>query len=87
MVVYFDDILIYSHDLNEHVTHFHKLFIILREHKLYANLQKYEFCISSVHFLGYVVSAKGIQVDGAKVKAILECQHQGQLVRYEAFMA
>ncbi|XP_019189640.1 PREDICTED: uncharacterized protein LOC109184063 [Ipomoea nil] len=72
VVVYFDDILIYSHDLNEHVTHLHKIFTILRKHKLYANLEKCEFCTSSIHFLGYIVSANGIEVDGAKVKAILE---------------
>ncbi|XP_019184978.1 PREDICTED: uncharacterized protein LOC109179930 [Ipomoea nil] len=72
VVVYVDDILIYSHDLNEHVTHLHKIFTILRKHKLYANLEKCEFCTSSIHFLGYIVSANGIEVDGAKVKAILE---------------
>jgi hypothetical protein len=45
---------------------------VLRKEKLYANLKKCSFCMENVVFLGYIISAKGIQVDEEKVKAIKE---------------
>ena len=72
VAVYFDDILVYSKNLDEHINHFHCVLTILRKEKLYANLKKCSFCIDKVVFLGYVVSAKGIEVDEEKVKAIKE---------------
>ena len=72
VVVYFDDILVYSKNLDEHINHVHCVFAVLRKEKLYANLKKCSFCMDKVVFLGYVVSAKGIEVDEEKVKAIKE---------------
>ncbi|RDX93954.1 Retrovirus-related Pol polyprotein from transposon opus, partial [Mucuna pruriens] len=71
-VVYFNDILIYTKTLDEHVEHLHVVLNVLRENKLYGNLKKYSFCLESVVFLGFVVSSKGISVDEEKVKAIKE---------------
>ncbi|XP_038979137.1 uncharacterized protein LOC108510772, partial [Phoenix dactylifera] len=70
--VYFDDILIYSKTLDEHVNHLHVVLNVLRENKVYANLKKCSFCHESVVFLGFVVSSKGISVDEEKVRAIRE---------------
>jgi len=72
VVVYFDDILVYSKNLDEHINHLHCVLAVLRKEKLYANLKKCSFCMDKVVFLGYVVSAKGIEVDEEKVKAIKE---------------
>uniref|UniRef100_A0A2N9IYE9 Reverse transcriptase domain-containing protein n=1 Tax=Fagus sylvatica TaxID=28930 RepID=A0A2N9IYE9_FAGSY len=72
VVVYFDDILVYSKSLDEHIDHLHCVLDVLRKEKLYANLKKCSFCLDKVVFLGYVVSAKGIAVDEEKVKAIKE---------------
>jgi hypothetical protein len=72
VVVYFDDILVYSKDLNEHINHLQCVLDVLRKEKLYANLKKCSFCMEKVAFLGYVISAKGIEVDEEKVKAIKE---------------
>ena len=71
-VVYFDDILVYSKSLNDHVEHLRRVFELLRENKFYANTKKCTFAIDQVGFLGYVISVEGIKMDSSKVQAILE---------------
>uniref|UniRef100_A0A2N9HVB7 Reverse transcriptase RNase H-like domain-containing protein n=1 Tax=Fagus sylvatica TaxID=28930 RepID=A0A2N9HVB7_FAGSY len=68
VVVYFDDILVYSKSLDQHIDHLHCVLAVLRKEKLYANLKKCSFCLDKVVFLGYVVSGKGIAVDEEKEK-------------------
>ncbi|KAI4343331.1 hypothetical protein MLD38_027853 [Melastoma candidum] len=72
VVVYFDDILVYSRSNEEHINHLQAVFNTLREEKLYGNLKKCEFFQPSVIFLGFVVSAEGIKVDESKIEAIKE---------------
>ena len=72
VVVYFDDILVYSKNLDEHINHLHYVLAVLRKEKLNANLKKCSFYLDKVVFLGYVVRAKGIEVDEEKAKAIKE---------------
>ena len=72
VVVYFDDILIYSTSLDLHIDHLKSVLTVLRKEQLYANLEKCIFCTNHVVFLGFVVSSKGVQVDEEKVRAIQE---------------
>uniref|UniRef100_A0A2N9G5B2 Reverse transcriptase domain-containing protein n=1 Tax=Fagus sylvatica TaxID=28930 RepID=A0A2N9G5B2_FAGSY len=70
VVVYFDDILIYSKNLDDHVVHVKSVLDVLRKERLFANLKKCTFYTDKLVFLGFVVSAQGIQVDEKKVHAI-----------------
>ncbi len=72
VVVYFDDILIYSKSMHEHIQHLRLVFDVLRSEKLYANFKKFYFCLEKLVFLGFVVSSGGIEVDEEKVRAIRE---------------
>ena len=70
VVVYFDDILIYSKFFDEHMVHLRAVFNALRDARLYGNLEKCTFCTDRVSFLGYVVTPQGIEVDEMKIEAI-----------------
>lgn len=70
VVVYFDDILIFSHDLDSHLDHLHDVLSVLRREKLFAARHKCIFGVDHVLLLGYIVSSKGLQVDPGKVEAI-----------------
>ncbi|GKC81376.1 putative reverse transcriptase domain-containing protein, partial [Tanacetum coccineum] len=72
VVVYFDDILIYSASFNEHVTHVRQVLTLLRKDSFYAATKKYVFMTPKVLFWGYVVSGDGIQVDESKVAVVQE---------------
>jgi hypothetical protein len=72
VVVFIDDILIYSKTEEEHAKHLRIVLTRLREHQLYAKFSKCTFWLEEIQFLGHVLSANGIAVDPSKVKDILE---------------
>jgi hypothetical protein len=72
VVVFIDDILIYSKNEEEHAQHLRIVLTRLREHQLYAKFSKCAFWLEEIQFLGHVLSARGIAVDPSKVKDILE---------------
>ena len=72
VVVYFDDILIYSKTEAAHYNHVREVLVVLQANELYINLKKYSFLTDKLLFLGYVVSVDGIHVDEDKVHAVRE---------------
>ena len=70
VVVYFDDILIYSKNLDDHKLHLKSVLEVLRKERLFANLGKCSFGTDHVVFLGSIVGADGLRVDEEKIKAI-----------------
>jgi hypothetical protein len=71
IVVFIDDILVYSRNEEEHEGHLRLVLQKLRDHKLYAKLSKCEFWLKQVGFLGHVVSKGGISVDPSKDQDVL----------------
>ena len=86
VVVYFDDILVYSKNLDEYINHLHCVLAVLRKEKLYANLKKCSFCMDKVVFFGYVVSMKGIEVYRENVKAIKEWPRPKSITDVRSFL-
>jgi len=72
MVVFIDDILIYSRTREEHAEHLRTVLNILREKQLYAKLSKCDFWMSEIQFLGHVIFVQGISVDPSKVEVVLQ---------------
>ena len=72
IVVYLDDILVFSKTMKEHVEHNKKVLQKLREAKVTLKLKKYKFHVQEVGFLGYVISYKGFSMKEEKVRSILE---------------
>nr|GEX65332.1 putative reverse transcriptase domain-containing protein [Tanacetum cinerariifolium] len=70
MIVFIDDILVYSKTKEEHGEHLKTILKLLKDEKLYAKFSKCDFWLKSVQFLGHVIDSSGIHVDPAKIEAI-----------------
>ncbi|XP_020693244.1 uncharacterized protein LOC110107338 [Dendrobium catenatum] len=70
VIVYFDDILVYSPDVQVHLHHLRQVLSLLQEQKLYCHPHKCRFLDTRIQFLGFIISANGIEVDPSKVEAI-----------------
>ena len=71
VVVFVDNILIYSQSKEEHKDHLRIVLQALREHQLYAKFSKCEFWLTEVKFLGHIVSASDVSIDPEKVEAVM----------------
>jgi hypothetical protein len=87
VVVFIDDILIYSKAKEEHVDHLCIVLTRLREHQLYAKFSKCEFWLDKVQFLGHVLTAEGVAVDPSKVKDILDWKPPTTVHQVRSFLA
>ena len=70
VVVYFDDIPIFSSSLADHLGHLRDVLLVLRREKLFAATKKCSFGVAEVLFLGYIISGRGLEVDNSKVETI-----------------
>ncbi len=83
---YLDDILIFSDSLQEHIDHVQQVLKKLLENHLFVKLEKCEFHVSQVSFLGYVVSQEGIQMEPWKVSAITNWPQPKTLKQVQRFL-
>jgi hypothetical protein len=86
VVVFTDDILVYSTNHHEHGEHLKKVLDILREKKLFAKLKKCEFWLKKVSFLGHVVSGDGIEVDPSKIEAVVKWERPTNVHEIRSFL-
>ena len=86
VVVYFDDILVFSKTMKEHINHVKSVLQTLRKESLYANLKKCTFGVEKVVYLGFVVSSKGVHVDETKIKAIKTWPQPTNLQQVRSFL-
>ncbi|GJV07261.1 putative reverse transcriptase domain-containing protein [Tanacetum coccineum] len=70
VIVFIDDILIYSKNKKEYEEHFKAILELLKKEELYAKFSKYEFWLPKVQFLGHMIDSQGIHVDPAKIESI-----------------
>nr|GEZ79912.1 putative reverse transcriptase domain-containing protein [Tanacetum cinerariifolium] len=86
VIVFIDDILVFSKSKEEHEDHLRTVLQTLRQEKLYAKFSKCEFWLSSVAFLGHIVSAEGITMDPAKVGAITKWPRLTSVTEVHSFL-
>ena len=86
VVVFVDDILVYSSTQEEHEQHLRKVLARLRENKLYAKFSKCEFWTKEIAFLGHIITGEGVKMDPEKVKAILEWKTPTNVKEVRSFL-
>jgi hypothetical protein len=86
VVVFIDDILIYSKSEEEHAQHLRAILQWLRDHQLYAKFSKCAFWLKEVPFLGHVISAEGIAVDPSKVREVLDWKSPKSVTQIYSFL-
>ncbi|KAL0192360.1 hypothetical protein M9458_010656 [Cirrhinus mrigala] len=86
VIVYIDDILVYSRSLPEHINHVRLVLQRLIKHQLYAKEEKCEFHRDTISFLGYIISAEGVAMDEKKVRAVLKWPRPSTLRELQRFL-
>ncbi|WVZ75631.1 hypothetical protein U9M48_023668 [Paspalum notatum var. saurae] len=86
VVVFIDDILVYSKSEEEHEEHLRTVLTRLREHQLYAKFSKCAFWLREVSFLGHILSEKGVAVDPSKVEDVLNWKQPETVTEISSFL-
>ena len=85
VVVYLDDILIYSKELEEHFRHLRLVFKVLREQRLYGKLEKCHFLSQEISFLGFIINREGVKADPKKIEAIKDWPTPNSITQVRSF--
>jgi hypothetical protein len=85
-LVFFDDILIYSPDWQTHLLHLQQVLQSLSAHQFYAKLSKFQFGVSSVEYLGHIISAEGVRADPSKIETMVEWPTPKNITALRAFL-
>ncbi len=86
VVVFIDDILVYSKNREEHEEHLRIVLRTLQENHLYAKLSKCEFWLEKVAFLGHVISKEGVSVDPSKIEAVTRWERPKNMSDIRSFL-
>ncbi|KAL0177176.1 hypothetical protein M9458_026070, partial [Cirrhinus mrigala] len=86
VIVYIDDIIIYSDSFQEHVNHVRSVLQRLMQHQLYAKLEKCEFHLTKISFLGYIISPEGVAMDDSKVCAAVNWPQPATIKELQHFL-
>ncbi len=86
VIVYIDDILVYSDTFDEHVQQVRRVLQRLIDHRLYAKAEKCEFHQTSTSFLGYIINQRGVAMDERKVRAVLDWLQPATLKELQRFL-
>jgi hypothetical protein len=86
VIVFIDDILVYSKSVEEHEQHLRVVLEKLRAHKLYAKFNKCEFSLEKISFLGHILTAEGVAVDPEKVETVSNWQQPTNVSKIRSFL-
>ena len=86
VVIYLDEILIYSRSEEDHIALTKKVLEYLQEHQLALSLEKCEWHMSKVNFLGYIISENGIEMDQEKIRTVLEWKEPTTVKEVQSFL-
>eukprot|EP00253_Pinus_taeda_P009062 PITA_09062 len=87
VLIFIDDILVYSRTIEEHQEHLRKVLQTLQEHQLYAKFSKCDFFKEEIQYLGHVITKEGIAVDPEKIKAIMDWPVPKDVADVRSFMS
>ena len=84
MIIFIDDILIYSRNRDEHEEYLRIALETLKKHQLYAKFSKCEFWLNRVHFLKYVVSKERVSIDPSKIEVVSNCKAPKSIIEVQS---
>ena len=87
IIIFIDDILVYSGSSEEHSGHLRIVLQTLRERRLYAKLSKFQFYLDRVAFLGHVISVEGVSVDPKKIEAVVNWKPPKNVSEVRSFLS
>ena len=86
MIVFINDILVYSRNQEEHAEYLRTILQTLRQKQLYAKFNKCEFWLDKLVFLGHMISAERIYVDPQKIKAVVNWERPTNVIEIQSFL-